>query len=357
LVQVLELVGTNVARSTELIGQLEAPQSVQVRARVEGIVQRVAFVEGRPVREADLLFQLDPRPYEERLAAAMGALAEARAALNKYERDVARLVPLAEKRAIPAQDLDNARASVEVGKAGVQSAQARVESATLDLEYCEVRAPISGWIGARAVSAGALVGKGEPTLMATISGLDPIWFHGAVSEVQYLRAEQAARLLGRRVLDLGVSLILADGTVHGSRGRFVFIEPTVDSRTGTLRVRVEFANPDALLRPGMFGRARVDLGVREGVLVVPERAVVEMQGRRWVWVVGVDRQARRREVELGDLAAGGWVVEGGLEVGERVVVEGVQRVREGMVVQAVTGPPATAAGVGGGVGGVNAAGK
>src|SRR5204862_4424252 len=174
-------------------------------------------------------------PFEERLAAANGMVAEAKAALNKYDKDVARLSPLAEKRAIPQQDLDNAVASVEVGKASVLSAKARVESAILDLGYCDVRAPIGGLIGAKQVSVGDLVGKGQPTLMATMSTLDPIWFYCAVSEAQYLKAETEVRRTGKQVAELPVTLILTDGSVHPAKGKFVFIDRAVAVKTGTLR--------------------------------------------------------------------------------------------------------------------------
>src|SRR3954469_22422392 len=160
VVEVMQVTATNAPASTEIIGQLDSPQNVEIRARVEGFVDKMLFIEGTEVKEGDPLFKLDDKPYRERLAAMNGMLAEAKAALNKYDKDVARLTPLALKRAIPQQDLDNALASVEVGKASVLSAQARVESATLDMTYCDVRSPITGLIGAKQVSIGDLVGKG-----------------------------------------------------------------------------------------------------------------------------------------------------------------------------------------------------
>src|SRR4029079_12479393 len=181
--------------------------------------------------------------------AANGMLAEAKAALNKYEKDVARLTPLAQKKTIPQQDLDNAIASVEVGKASVLSALARVESATLDLGYCDVRAPLSGLIGAKQVSMGDLVGKGQPTLLATISTLDPIWFYCSISEVAYLKADAEARRTGKSVANLPVALLLANGAKHPAQGKFVFIDRAVDVKTGTLRIRAEFPNSLKLLRP------------------------------------------------------------------------------------------------------------
>jgi len=335
-VQVAEVTLTNVPISTELIGQLDSPQNVEVRARVEAFVEQVLFTEGLPVAEGDLLFELDRKPFEQRLAAARGALAEAEAALNKYRKDVSRLEPLAKSRAIPKQDLDNAIASVEIGKASVLSAEARVQSALIDLNYCEVRAPISGLIGAKEVSIGDLVGKGSPTLLATISKLDRIWFYGNISEVQFLRAEAATRRTGKKMEELPIDLILADATVHPAQGEFVFLDRAVNIGTVTLRVRAQFPNPEGVLRPGMFARIRVHLGVRPDSILVPERAVVELQGRNFVWVIDADNRARQRPVRTGETIGNQVLVVEGLRAGERFVVEGLQKVREGSEVQPLT---------------------
>jgi RND family efflux transporter MFP subunit len=336
VVQVADVVATNAPMAIEIIGQLDSPQNVEVRARVEAFVENVLFTEGTEIKAGAPLFLLDKKPFEERLAAANGMLAEAKAALNKYEKDVSRLQPLAEKRAIPQQDLDNAVASVDVGKASVLSAKARVESAMLDLGYCDVRAPTNGLIGAKMVSIGELVGKGQPTLMATMSSLDPIWFYCAVSEVQYLKAENEVRRTGKQISELPVSLILADGSVHPAKGKFVFIDRAVDSKTGTLRVRAEFANAQKLLRPGMFSRIKVDLGVRPDSILVPERAVAELQGKNFVWVVGTDNKATQRAVKVGETLGENVLVTEGLKNGDRIVTEGLQKVREGAVVQPMT---------------------
>jgi RND family efflux transporter MFP subunit len=336
VVQVGDVVATNAPASVEFIGQLDSPQNVEVRARVEAFVDKVLFTEGTEIKEGDPLFKLDNKPYQERLAAANGMLAEAKAALNKYEKDVARLTPLAQKRAVPQQDLDNALASVDVGKASVLSAQARVESVTLDVGYCDVRAPIAGLIGAKQVSVGELVGKGQPTLLATMSTLDPIWFYCNVGEVEYLKAEAETRRTGKKVADLPVTLLLADGTAHPDKGKFVFIDRAVDIKTGTLRVRAEFPNTQKILRPGMFARIKVDLGVRPNSILVPERAVSELQGKNFVWVIGGDSKATQRPVTVGGQVGENFLILEGLKPGERIVVEGIQKVREGAPVKAMT---------------------
>src|SRR5579862_2854222 len=211
-VEVMHVEPTNAPASAEFIGQLDSPQNVDVRARVEGFVDKMLFTEGTEIKEGDPLFKLDDKPFKERLAAAQGSLAEAKAALGKNEKDVARLTPLAAKRAVPQQDLDNALAAQDQGKAGVLTAQARVDSAIIDLGYCDIHAPVSGLIGAKQVSIGDLVGKGQPTLLATISTLDPIWFYCNVSEVDFLKAQRESSRTGKKIEDLPVELLLADGS-------------------------------------------------------------------------------------------------------------------------------------------------
>jgi membrane fusion protein (multidrug efflux system) len=340
-VEVMEISTSEVPLSSTLIGQLDSPQNVEVRARVEGFLDKMPFTEGVEVKQGDLLFQLDKKPFLEKLAAATGALAEANAALGKYEADVARLEPLFIKKAIPKQDLDNAIASVEVGKAGVTTAQARVESAQLDLGYCDVKAPITGLIGATQVSIGELVGKGEPTLLATISTLDPIWFYCNLSEVDYIRAEEKSRALGRDIASLPLTLILSNGAEHSDQGRFVFIDRAVNVKTGTLRVRAEFPNKQKLLRPGMFARVRVNLGARPDCITVPERAIVALQGKTFVWVIGGDGKVTQRPVTTGEQVGSMFIINEGLKVGEKIVVEGVNKLREGIPVN--TNAPAAKA--------------
>ncbi len=336
IVMVMEVTPSEVPLSTTLIGQLDSPQNVEVRARVEAFVDKMSFTEGVEVKQGDVLFELDRKPSLEKLAAANGSLAEATASLKKSETDVARLVPLYEKRAIPKQDLDNAMASVDVAKAGVASAGARVESAQIDLGYCVVKAPITGLIGAKQVSIGDLVGKGQPTLLATMSTLDPIWFYCNVSEVDYIAADAKSRKLGRSVATLPLTLVLANGLEHPHIGKFVFIDRAVDVKTGTLRVRAEFPNPEKSLRPGMFARARVDLGTRKDCLEVPERAVVELLGKTFLWIIDKEGKASQRPVKVGEPNGSNVLILDGLKVGEHVVTEGLQKVREGIPVHPLT---------------------
>ncbi|HXT39651.1 MAG TPA: efflux RND transporter periplasmic adaptor subunit, partial [Candidatus Angelobacter sp.] len=195
---------------------------------------------------------------------------------------------------------------------------------------------VSGLIGAKQVSIGDLVGKGDPTLLATISVLDPIWFYCNVSEVDYLRAQNETRNSGKRIEDLPISLLLADGSTLPEKGKFVFIDRAVDPKTGTLRVRAQFPNERKQLRPGMFARIRVDLGARANSILVPQRAIVELQGKNFVWVIGPDNKATQRGVQVGGQVGENVVVPEGLKSGDRIVIEGLQKVREGAVVKPMT---------------------
>lgn len=335
-VEVMEIAATNVPASVEFIGQLDSPQNVDIRARVEAFVDKVLFTEGTEVAAGDPLFKLDEKPIQDRLDAANGNLAEAKAALGKYQKDVARLTPLAQKRAVPQQDLDNSVAAVDEGKAAVLTAEARVESAKTDLGYCDIRSPVSGLIGAKQVSIGDLVGKGQPTLLATISVLDPIWIYCNVSEVDYLKAQAEGARTGKHVGDSPVSLILADGSTLPEKGKFVFIDRAVDPKTGTLRVRAEFPNPRKQLRPGMFARIRVDLGSQTNSILVPERAITELQGKNFVWVVSQDNKTSQRGIQVGNQYGDSFLITEGLQPGDRIVVEGLQKVRDGAPVKPMT---------------------
>ena len=197
VVQVIEVAKKKVTRSTTFVGQLDSPENVEVRARVESFIDKMHFKEGDEVKAGDPLFDLDKRPNEEKLAAAKGQLAEAQAALAKSKQDVARLKPLVAQNAVAQRDLDDAIISTQANEASVAAADAKVKSSEIELSYCEIKAPIDGRIGARQVAVGSLVGKGEPTLLATISKVDPIWCYCSISEVDFLNFDRLAREAGR----------------------------------------------------------------------------------------------------------------------------------------------------------------
>lgn len=335
-VVVAEVIQKTVPIYGDFVAQTEANSTVEIRARVEGVLEKVHFAEGDMVKKGQLLFEIDPRTYEAALKDAKGELARAKAALEKAQKDVDRYVPLVKEDAVPQQDLDSAEAMQKVSTASITIAEANVAKAELDLSYTKIYSPIDGIIGRLNVNVGNLVGRGENTLLATISSSDPIYVNFAISEVDYLRI--AKRYLGSDKPDGQQSeedrfeLILADNTVFPYKGKFGLVERGVDPRTGTLTVRTVFPNPDELLRPGQFGRIRVVLEERPNALLVPQRAVTEVQSAKAVLVVGPGNKVSQRTISASDRYENFWIVSEGLKAGERVIVEGIQKARPGMVV-------------------------
>jgi len=287
----------------------------------------------------------------------------AQAQLGKADTDVNRLKPLAEQQAVPQQDYDNAtaaqksaRADVEARKAAletskvnqkssigqaeaaVETAKASIIQAELDVSYCQITSPIDGLAGTRQVAPGNLVGKTQPTLLVTVSSVDPIRVLLSISEAEYLRLVKDQRA-GKPQTPL--ELILADGKTFPHKGRIVIVDRAVDLKTGTLSLIAEFPNPDGLLRPGQFGRVRAAVETAENALMVPQKAVVEMQSAKIIYVVGPENKVQLRNVTLGERVGQNFIVTEGLKAGEKVITEGVAKVRPGTIV-APTDKPATA---------------
>ena len=330
----------------DLVGQTGGFQDVEIRARVEGFLETVNFQEGSFVNRAALLYRIDRKPLEAVLAAAKAEQATAEARLEKARNDVARYTPLVVKQAVSQQELDNARANQDAASSQVDSAKAAVEKATLDLSYTNVTSPIAGLAGTTQVKSGNLVGRGESTLLTTISQIDPILFNVGVTEADYLRVarRESTRRAGARASDPprleGIQLTLADGTLYSHTGRINTVERAVDPTTGTLGLELAFPNPDLLLRPGQYGKARILLETKPAALLVPQRAVQELQNLYSVALVDEGGKVAFRNVKVGPRVEALWVIEEGLKPGERVVVEGLQRVQEGMTVVAKAAPPA-----------------
>ncbi|HXY40700.1 MAG TPA: efflux RND transporter periplasmic adaptor subunit [Vicinamibacteria bacterium] len=332
-VYVSEVTQRDVPVYMELVGQTRGAQDIDIRARVEGYLDKVAFTEGTFVHKGDLLYQIDPKAYEATLANAKADLATAQARLTKTNTDVSRLTPLAKQQAVSQQELDNAVAFQEAARAQVDAQKAAVDKAALDLGYTHVTSPIDGLAGTTQVKAGALVGRGESTLLTTVSAVDPILFRAGISEAEALRIAKRVQDTGHRLRDtVVVDLVLADGTVHAHKGRIDTVERAVDPTTGTLMVQFSFPNPEKVLRPGLYGRARFVSETRAGALLVPQRAVSELQNLYSVAVVGEGNKVAFRNVKVGPRVESLWVIDEGLKPGEKVVVEGLQRLRDGVVV-------------------------
>ena len=331
----------------ELVGQTQGYQDVDIRARVEGFLQSVNFQEGTFVHKGDLLYQIDPKPFEAALAQAKADVGTAQAGLDKASNDVARYTPLVAKQAVSVQELDNARAAKDAGVSQVAAAKAAVDQATLNLGYTKVYAPIDGLIGTTQVKPGNLVGRGDATLLTTVSQIDPIIFRVGVTEADYLSiVKSGAGQTGKAATAAGIELTLADGTVYPEKGRLGPVERAVNATTGTLGVQLLFPNPHNVLRPGQYGRARILLETQPGALLVPQRAVQELQGLYSVAVVNADNTVSFRSVKVGQRVDTLWVVTDGLKPGERVVVEGLQRIRDGLTVTPKPAPPEGEAGKG-----------
>jgi membrane fusion protein (multidrug efflux system) len=341
---VADVVQKDVPVYMELVGQTRGFQDVEIRARVEGFLERMAFTEGSLVRKGQLLYEIDPKDLQAAVANAKGNLATWQARLEKAKNDVNRFRPLVTQQAVSQQELDNALAAQDAATAQVDAQKAALEKAQIDLGYATITSPIDGLIGTTKVKTGNLVGRGESTLLVTISQIDPILFRAGIAEAEYLRLArrlQEQKASGAaRAEPTPIQLILADGTVHSHTGRLDAVERNIDATTGTIALQIKFDNPQRLVRPGQFGRVKFDVDVKKGALLIPQRAVQELQNLYSVAVVGAGDKVEFRNVKVGPRVESLWVIEEGLKPGEKVVVEGLQRVREGVVVSA---KPAAAA--------------
>ena len=291
-VVVAEVVQKDVPVFMEMVGQTKGSQDVEIRARVEGYLDKFFFTEGAFVTKGEQLYQIDPKPFQAAVAQAKANLATVQARFDQSTITVNRLTPLEAQKAVSRQELDNALANQDASRAQVDAARASLDKATLDLGYTSIASPIDGLVGTTLVKAGNLVGRGESTLLTTVSQVDPILFRAGISEADYLRIARRAEELraARGDAETAVQLLLADGTIHPETGRFEAVERAVDPTTGTLAVQITFPNPGRLLRPGQYGRARFESEVKKGALLVPQRSVQELQNLYSVAVVGLGQQ-------------------------------------------------------------------
>lgn len=321
----------------EYIGQTLGSRDVEIRARVEGFLETVNFLEGMPVASNALLYTIDARPFQAALSQAQGALAQTQASVDKARRDTNRLGSLWLKNAISRQQYDDALAAEENATGALQSARAATNSAEIQLGYTKIYSPIDGLVGKTEVKAGNLVGRGTSTLLTTISEVDPISVRFSVSEQQYLtwkrrhgddnRSRDAANGL--------FELILGDGTLHPHLGSVTFADRQVDAKTGTLLLEVSFPNSDRLLRPGQFARVRFAVEVVTNAVMVPQRAVTELQATYSVFVAGAGGKAEFRKVIPGPRVGTFYVIKEGLKAGEKIVVEGIQKLQNNAPIAAL----------------------
>jgi RND family efflux transporter MFP subunit len=334
-VLVTEAVQQDVPVVREWIGSLDGSVNADVRARVSGYLISQNYKEGVVVKEGDLLFQIDPSVYEAAVEQAKASLAQAQANQLQTEQTEQRETQLFEQKVESAQNRDNAVQSNTAAKAAVKAQEATLRQAELNVEFTKITAPIGGVAGIANPGIGDLVGPSDANPLATISTVDPIKVYFQISEQDYLKVAQE-RIDANRTNPAPpppVEIILADGTLYPRQGKFSAVDRQVDNQTGTIRLAALIPNPDNVLRPGQFVRVRVTVRTLHGALLVPQRAVNELQTSFELAVVGADNKAEIRSVKVGERVGSLWVVEDGLKPGERVVVEGLQKVRDNELVK------------------------
>ncbi len=340
-VTVLQITTEPTRLSTDFVGEIKAYREVDLRARVSGNLVDIAFKPGQKVEEGELLFVIDPGPYQTELANAEARLAQASASLARVRQDIERYKPLLPDNAIPRQVYDQTVAQAAQEEAVVAGSQAAVDRARLDLAYTRVTSPLSGRIGLQKVEIGAFVSGGQ-TSLATVSTLDPVAVYFSISENDYLtyarsRAHAASSPGAADGTELPIELVLTDGSIYPETGVIDYSDPELSKTTGTLTMRAVFPNPEHLLRPGMNSRVRIYYSNLQDAVLIPQRAVTETLGRYFVIVIGDGDIAELRPVQLGPRLGESWLVKEGLQEGERIVVDGVQKARAG---QPVTPVPA-----------------
>ena len=321
----------------EYVGRIRAQQFVEIRARVEGYLERMLFAEGTFIEKGQTLFVIDPQLYRARANRAKAQLNKARAQALKAQRDLNRIRPLYEQNAASQLDLDNAVAAYESAAADVIVCEADLTQAELTLGYTTVRSPVSGYISERNADIGALVGPGGQSLLATVVKSDTVRIDFSMTSLEYLRSKARNVNIGHRdstrTWDPYITVTLADGSVYPLPGLVDFADPQIDPKTGTFSVRAEMPNPDHVLLPGQFTRVRLLMDVREDAVVVPTRALAIENGGAYVYVVRTDDVVEKRFVETGPEAGNNTVIERGLAAGERNVVEGYHKLSHGMKVE------------------------
>jgi membrane fusion protein (multidrug efflux system) len=338
-VGVVTLATASVALTTELPGRIDPVNVAQVRARVDGVVLHREFRQGAEVKAGDLLFQIDPAPFQAAYDSANASLAKAEASLTSAQQLADRYQPLIKIHAVSKQDFDNAVSAAAQAKADVLAAKAALETATINLGYTKVTSPIDGRIGAALVTEGALVSQSAATEMAVVQQLNPIYFDFTESSTEGLKLRQALAAGKLKSIVPGeakVTLLLEDGTTYPHPGKLLFSDITVDPTTGMITLRAEFPNPDDLLLPGMFARARMEQAVDRNAITVPQRGVTYgSDGRPSVMVVTTNQVAEVRPVTVSSALGNQWIITSGLQAGDQVILSGLQKVKPGMTVKPV----------------------
>lgn len=323
---------------SEWIGQTRGSVNVEIRARVEGFLDKVVYQEGTAVRAGQVLYMIDPSKYQAALSQAQGLLSQSEANLGRATQDVVRYKPLVAENAISREEYETAVSIQKANEATVSAQRGTVQKARLDLGYCTVTSPIDGLAGKTEVQVGNLVGRGDNTLLTTVSKTDPIRVRFSLSEQELMKYRRKLRETGASASDLELSMVLADGSTHPYKGKLVLADNAIDPATGTLLLEAEFPNPDKFIQPGQFARVRAAVQTKLNALLIPQRSVSELQGQARVAVVDSKNVVTFRGVMLGPRVGNAYVVEAGLKKGERIVVDGLQKIRDGIPVQPKPSP-------------------
>jgi membrane fusion protein (multidrug efflux system) len=340
VVEVVAVAQKDVPVYKEWVGSLDGYVNAVIRPQVTGYLIKQNYREGELVKNGQVLFEIDPRTFQAALDQAKGQLAEQKARHDTAKANLARIRPLAEKNAVSQKDLDDAIGAELATRASVEAAQAEVENAQLNLGFTKITSPIDGIAGIAKAQLGNLVGPNMLTELTAVSTVNPIKVYINVSEQEYLLAREG----NKNLEEIPLQLILADGSVYPHKGKFALADRQVDPTTGTLKVGSVFPNPDNKLRPGGYGLLRAQVAVKKGAILIPQRSVTDTQGKYLVALVGADNKVELRPVKVGGQIGSEWLISEGLQAGEKVVVEGTQKVKPDMLVNPqpfTPGAPAT----------------
>lgn len=337
-VDVITVSAKSVPATLETTGKTASYREVEVRAQVSGTLLKRDYVEGSIVKKGKLLFQIDPTPFQTAVDKAKAMVTQQMAAVKKAERDIERLEPLLAEKAVSQQEYDDAVSSKEQAQAGLESANAALQQAEIDLNYTNVTAPISGITGKALKEEGSLVTMGSDSLLTKIHQINPIYVNYSISDTEYLKIRRQmdeGTILVPDQGELDVQLTLSDGSVYPIMGKLNYMDTLIDSQTGTIQNRAEFSNPDSILVPNQFVRVTLKGAMRPDTILVPQRAVQQNQTGHYVYVVNSEGKVEMRIVKAGDWFDSEWIIESGLSSGDVVVVDGTIKIQPGMQVRTV----------------------
>jgi len=340
-VTVTEVIQQDVPLFSEFVGQVYGLKDIPIRARVEGFLETINFKEGRSVKKDQLLYTIDSQPFMANVATEEGKLASAKTELIRAQNDLERIRPLAKANAVSKSDLDAAIADEGAAKAGVDAALANLRLAKIEMGYCNIYSPINGVIGKTQAREGEFVGKDpNPVILNTVSRIESVRVQFFLTESEYLKlmrtfikeGGEASERDKKTNAEKFLELILSDGSIHTEKGNIDFIDREVDASTGSILLQASFKNPNGIIRPGQFARIRANVGIEKNAILVPQKAIKELQGKFSISVLLKGNKVESRSIETGEKIGDYWIVTKGLQKGDKVIYEGAQKVRNGMQV-------------------------